>query len=84
METKTTGLAVSQQTAMYVEALNALQTAASLTVNALWEHYGDTQGDEMYQNGFAGLYEQIQNKIAEYMAISVCEHLSDKTTPNTI
>lgn len=70
---KTTGLAVSQQTANYVEALRTLNVAASAFVNALWEHYGETQGDEMYQSEAAGLFYQIQNKIAEYMAISVIE-----------
>ena len=70
---KTTGLAVSQQTANYVEALRTLNVAASSFVNALWEHYGETQGNEMYRREAAGLFDQIQNKIAEYMAISIVE-----------
>lgn len=86
METtvKTTGLAVSEQTANYVEALRSLNNAGSAIIVALSEHYGEQQGDGFYQKEFAPLYEELRKKIGDFLTISVEETCCNKYTPQII
>lgn len=84
METKTTRFAVSEQTALYIEAVRALNNAGSAILTALWEHYGDQQGDDIYQSQFAHLYEELRKTIGDYLTISVEENCCGTKSPDII
>ena len=81
---KTTGLAVSEQTANYVEALRSLNNAGSAIITALYEHYGEQQGDEFYQKQFAPLYDDIRKRIGDFLTISVEKTCCTRDTPQII
>lgn len=82
--TKTTGLAVSEQTANYITAIRDLNTAGSSIITALVEHYGDKQGDDLYQKYFAPLYEDLRKQIGDFLTQSVEEFAGNRNTPNII
>lgn len=75
---------MSEQTANYVKAIKDLNLAGSSIIVALVEHYGDKQGDDLYQKYFAPLYEDLRKQIGNFLTQSVEEFAGNYNTPNII
>lgn len=69
-----TGIKVSQRTANFVKAIEALTAAKDAVLTALQEMYGDQAGEQMYcQMPF----EQIEKDLAAYLYCSIDECTAD-------
>lgn len=73
IEPKTTNYPVTQQTKRFINALEDLLIASNSLYDALCEQYGDEMAANLYGNT-ADLFNQIQNRIGEYLAISISEN----------
>ena len=67
---------LSATTAIYVEALEYLEQAETAFINAVSAHYGDAQGEQIY-NEKAAAFDVARDMVRGYFLQSVTDNLRE-------
>ena len=81
--TELSGLKVSTTTARFVSALELLSQTEDAFLDALSDLYGEDTGDKFFNENLAP-FEAVEGVLSKYLALSVGDHLADKTEPGVI
>lgn len=71
---KTTGLVVSEDTALFAQALGALNLCEDGIMSALIRYFGDKQGTNFYNAEVVDLIEALREKIGKYIVMAISDH----------
>lgn len=83
MERKLTNYQVTPETAGYLETLRALETLKNCFISALNEHYGDIQGERLY-NDELPKFDALGAVFSEYLTISITENFGNLNEPKNV